>query len=276
MRHAARMQRASEGRPIRWGILGTGRVAGRFAQALRELDDARLLAAGSRRLATAEAFARHHGVERAYGSYAQLAADPDLDIVYVASPHALHREHSLLCLEAGRAVLCEKPFALNATEAREVIASARSRGLFCMEAMWTRFLPAMRRLTELVDAGAIGELRMVTAQLGFPSEPDPSSRLFDPALGGGALLDLGVYPLALASQLLGRPGRGRQRGHARRDRRRRAVGAAAALRGRRHRLAGREPAQPRAQRGLHRGQHRPDPRPRAAQPAPGAHCYPDT
>ena len=205
MRHAARMQRASDGRPIRWGILGTGRVAGRFAQALRELDDARLLAAGSRRLATAEAFARHHGVERAYGSYAQLAADPDLDIVYVASPHALHREHSLLCLEAGRAVLCEKPFALNATEAREVIASARSRGLFCMEAMWTRFLPAMRRLTELVDAGAIGELRMVTAQLGFPSEPDPSSRLFDPALGGGALLDLGVYPLALASQLLGRP-----------------------------------------------------------------------
>ena len=199
------MQRTSDGQPIRWGILGTGRIAGRFAQALREIEDARLLAVGSRRRATAEAFARRHRVESAYGGYAQLAADPDLDVVYVASPHALHREHSLLCLEAGRAVLCEKPFALNATEAREVVASARSGGLFCMEAMWTRFLPAMRCLTELVDGGAIGEVRMVTAQLGFPSEPDPTSRLFDPALGGGALLDLGVYPLALASQLLGQP-----------------------------------------------------------------------
>ena len=205
MRHAAPMQRTSDGGPVRWGILGTGHIAGRFAEALGTLDDARLLAVGSRRAATAEAFARRRGVERPYGSYAELAADPDLDIVYVASPHALHREHSLRCLEAGKAVLCEKPFALNALEAREVLASARVRGLFCMEALWTRFLPAMRRLIELIDGGTIGEVRMVSAQLGFPSEPDPSSRLFDPALAGGALLDLGVYPLALASQLLGRP-----------------------------------------------------------------------
>ena len=199
------MQHAIDGRPVRWGILGTGHIASRFAEALSTLPDVRLLAVGSRRRATAEAFARRHRAERTYGSYVELAADPDLDIVYVASPHALHRDHSLLCLEAGKAVLCEKPFALNAREAREVVAAARTRGLFCMEAMWTRFLPTMRRLIELLDAGTIGEVRMVSAQLGFPSEPDPTSRLFDPALGGGALLDLGVYPLALASQLLGQP-----------------------------------------------------------------------
>ncbi|MFN8568711.1 MAG: Gfo/Idh/MocA family oxidoreductase [Kouleothrix sp.] len=186
---------------IRWGILGTGSIAGQFARGLAALDDAKLVAVGSRTAAAAAGFAQRVGAERAHGSYAELAHDPQVDAIYIATPHPLHHANTLLCLGAGKAVLCEKPFAINAGEAAAMIDAARARGLFLMEAMWTRFLPHMLRLRELLAAGVIGELRMLQADFGFRTEFNPHSRLFDPALGGGALLDVGIYPVSLASML---------------------------------------------------------------------------
>jgi predicted dehydrogenase len=190
---------------IRWGILGTGRIAGIFAAGLADLGDAELVAVGSRTAAAADTFGDRYGVPRRHASYAALASDPQVDAIYVATPHTFHKENSLLCLQAGKAVLCEKPFTINAREAAELIAYARERRLFLMEAMWTRFLPLMVRLRELIAGGAIGEVRMVQADFDFRTEVNPRSRLFDPALGGGALLDVGVYPMSLASMLLGTP-----------------------------------------------------------------------
>lgn len=192
---------------IRWGILGTGSIAGQFARGLAALDDAKLVAVGSRTAAAAAGFAQRVGAERAHGSYAELAHDPQVDAIYIATPHPLHHANTLLCLGAGKAVLCEKPFAINAGEAAAMIDAARARGLFLMEAMWTRFLPHMLRLRELLAAGVIGELRMLQADFGFRTEFNPHSRLFDPALGGGALLDVGIYPVSLASMLFGAPER---------------------------------------------------------------------
>lgn len=190
---------------IRWGILGTGKIAGEFAEGLRQLKDAKLLAVGSRQLATAQRFAHQHDVPRTYGSYTELVEDPEIDVVYIATPHVTHKTYCLLCLSAGKAVLCEKPFTLNRAEAEEVIALARQKGLFCMEAMWMRFIPLMRRVQHLITAGAIGEVRMVHASLGFQVPFDPTHRAYNLALGGGALLDLGVYGLSLVVQLLGAP-----------------------------------------------------------------------
>jgi predicted dehydrogenase len=138
--------------------------------------------------------------------YGRLVADPDVDVVYVATPNGLHREHALLAIDAGKPVLVEKPFALDAAEAREIAGAARRRKVFCMEGAWMRFSPALREGLALARSGALGEVRLVSAQLGFPYTPDPSSRLFAPP-GGGALLDLGVYPLSLCQALLGRPSR---------------------------------------------------------------------
>ncbi|HNP73172.1 MAG TPA: Gfo/Idh/MocA family oxidoreductase [Kouleothrix sp.] len=192
---------------IRWGILGTGNIAAQFARGLAELDDATLVAVGSRTPEAAAAFGQRFGAARAHGSYAALANDPDVDAIYVATPHPFHKDNTLLCLSAGKAVLCEKPFAINAGEAAEMIASARARGVFLMEAMWTRFLPHMVRLRELLAAGVIGEVRMLQADFGFRTGFDPRGRLFDPALGGGALLDVGIYPASLASMVFGAPER---------------------------------------------------------------------
>lgn len=193
------------GGPIRWGILGTGRIAGLFAQGLAAVPDAALVAVGSRTQEAAEAFGERVGAPRRHGSYEALANDPGVDVIYVATPHPLHCENTLLCLRAGKAVLCEKPFAINAAEARAMVGEARARGLFLMEAMWSRFYPAFFKLRELLAAGAIGEVRMLTADLGFRSNVNPQGRLFDLALGGGALLDVGVYPVSLASHILGKP-----------------------------------------------------------------------
>jgi len=190
---------------VRWGILGTGRIATAFAAGLTEVPEAELVAVGSRSLAGAAAFGERVGAIRRHGSYKALAADTDVDIVYVATPHPFHHAHSRLCLEAGKAVLCEKPFTLNAAQARDLVALAGERRLFLMEAMWTRFLPAMVRLRRLIAAGAIGEVRFVSADFGFRKEFDPAHRLYDPALGGGALLDIGVYLVSFASMLLGPP-----------------------------------------------------------------------
>jgi dihydrodiol dehydrogenase / D-xylose 1-dehydrogenase (NADP) len=190
---------------IRWGILGPGRIAAAFAQDLHLAAGAERAAVGSRDLARARAFADEHGFARAYGSYAELAADPEVDAVYVASPHSHHCEHALLALEHGKHVLCEKPLAVNADEAERMIAAARGRGVALLDGMWTRFLPAFVRLRELVDGGAIGRVRQVTAHFGFRAPFDPSGRIYNPELAGGALLDVGVYPVTLASMLLGAP-----------------------------------------------------------------------
>jgi predicted dehydrogenase len=189
----------------RWGILGTGNIAGKFAQGLAVLDDADLVAVGSRSDATARVFGERYGAARRHGSYQALVDDPEVEVVYVATPHPLHMQNTLQCLRAGKHVLCEKPFAINAAEAETMIATARERGLFLMEAMWTRFLPHMVRLRELLAAGAIGEPRMLKADFSFRADLDPHSRLFDPALGGGALLDVGIYPVSLASMIFGAP-----------------------------------------------------------------------
>jgi predicted dehydrogenase len=188
---------------IRWGILGTGNIATRFAEGLMALPDAELVAVGSRSQSSADDFGYEFDVPHRHATYAALADDPDVDVVYVATPHPFHRETSMLCLEGGKAVLCEKPFAINASEAEDVIALAREKGLFLMEAMWTRFLPILVKTRELLAGGAIGEVRVLSADFGFRTAFDPKSRLFDPHLGGGALLDVGVYPVSLASMVFG-------------------------------------------------------------------------
>jgi predicted dehydrogenase len=192
-------------RPVRWGILGTGGIAASFAQDLASMTGVELLAVGSRAQDTADAFGDRHGVPRRYPTYAELVADPDVDAVYVSSPHPMHHDDSLLAIGAGKAVLCEKPFTINATEAREVVAAAAAKGTFLMEAMWTRWLPHMVRIRELLASGALGDVRAVYADHGQKFPDDPTSRGFAPELGGGALLDLGVYPISFASMVLGTP-----------------------------------------------------------------------
>ncbi|MGW2538669.1 Gfo/Idh/MocA family protein, partial [Streptomyces sp. NPDC001499] len=182
---------------VRWGVLATGGIAARFTEDLLAMPDgAEVVAVASRTEASARAFAERFGIERAYGSWAELVADDAVDVVYVATPHSAHREAAGLALEAGKHVLCEKAFTLNAREARELAGLARERGLFLMEAMWTYCNPLVRRITELVRDGAIGEIRTVQADFGFAGTFGAEHRLRDPALGGGALLDLGVYPVS--------------------------------------------------------------------------------
>ncbi len=189
-------------RTIRWGILGTGGISRAFAQALRETPGAQLVAVGSRSVGSARAFAEAFGAA-AYASYAALVAAPEVDIVYIGTPHTLHAENTVLALEAGKAVLCEKPFAMNLRQARRMVDLARSRKLFLMEAMWTRFMPALAEVRRLVASGEIGEVALVQADFGFAATRDPAHRVNQHALGGGALLDLGIYPLSIASALLG-------------------------------------------------------------------------
>ncbi len=193
--------------PIRWGILGPGNIAHRLAEGVRALPDAKVLAVGSRSIERANAFADKWEIPRRYGSYEDLVADSELDIIYVATPHPFHAPCSLLAIEAGKAVLCEKPFTVNASEARQVVEAARHKGVFVMEAMWTRFFPLMARLRDIVAAGEIGEVRLIHADFGFRAGFNPEGRLFSPALAGGGLLDVGVYPISLASMLLGTPNR---------------------------------------------------------------------
>lgn len=188
---------------IRWGILATGGIARKFAEDLQHVPDAELVAVGSRTQESAEAFARQYGVPRAYGSYEALAEDPDVDIVYVASLHPGHREHVLLCLNGGKAVLNEKPFTVNADETEELIRTARDRGLFLMEAMWTRYLPAIRQVRTWIAEGRIGEVRAMNANFGYHGERDLDGRLLNPDKAGGALLDVGIYPVSFASMIFG-------------------------------------------------------------------------
>jgi predicted dehydrogenase len=192
-------------RPVRWGILATGGIADTFCRDLALLPDARIAAVGSRRQVSADAFAARHGADRAHGSYAALLADPGVDVVYVATPHPFHLDAVLAALDAGKAVLCEKPLGMRAAESERMVTAARDRGLFLMEAMWMRCTPNVRRLRALLDDGRVGEVRNVRADLGFTLPTDPDLRWQEPALGASTLLDVGVYPLTFVTMLLGEP-----------------------------------------------------------------------
>ncbi|MFI6508347.1 Gfo/Idh/MocA family protein [Streptosporangium sp. NPDC050855] len=192
-------------KPIKWGILATGGIAATFTEDLKLLPDAEVTAVGSRSVESARAFADRHGIPRAHGSWAELAADPEVDIVYVANTQNAHHDAVRTCLEGGKAVLCEKTFTLNRAEAASLIDLARERGLFLMEAMWMRCIPAIRRIVELIGEGAIGPVNAVHADFSISVSVDPGHRLRDPRLGGGALLDLGVYPVSFAHLMLGVP-----------------------------------------------------------------------
>ncbi|CAN5582526.1 Gfo/Idh/MocA family oxidoreductase [soil metagenome] len=192
---------------FRWGILGAGSIARKFVTGVKALDDHQVLAVGSRQQATADKFADEFDIPHRHASYEALVADPEVDAIYVATPHPMHKENTLLSLRGGKAVLCEKPFTINAAETQEIIAEARQRKIFLMEAMWTRYIPIIQEAHRLVKEGAIGAVRMVTADFGYRAGFRPESRAFDPALGGGALLDVGIYPLSLAAMFLGTPDR---------------------------------------------------------------------
>jgi len=190
-------------KPIRWGIIGCGGIASKFANSIKVVDTGELVACASRAPGRAEQFANSHRVPRAYDRYEALVASSEVDAVYIATTHNFHLENMLLALEAGKAVLCEKPLAVSAEEAKEAVALARQKGLFLMEGMWTRFLPAMRRVRSWLDEGAIGEPRSLRADFCIHKDRDPENRLFNPDLAGGALLDAGVYPISMASFVMG-------------------------------------------------------------------------
>jgi predicted dehydrogenase len=191
--------------PVKWGILGTGKIAKRFMQAAFYVPDAQVVAVGSREQHTADQFGAQFGVPQRYGSYDALIGDPEVEIVYVATPHTLHAENTLAALQAGKHVLCEKPFTVNAPQAEQVIQAARAAGKFVMDGMWTRCFPVVREIIRRIKTGELGEICYLQADFGFRPEFNPTSRLFAPELGGGALLDVGVYPVALAFLVLGAP-----------------------------------------------------------------------
>jgi predicted dehydrogenase len=188
---------------IRWGILSAGQIADRFVSHLKKTPNTKIVAVAARSLQRAAMFAEKHGISHAYGSYEELAKDLHIDVIYIGTTHNFHKEHTLLCLHNGKHVLCEKPFALNAEEVCQMIACAREKNLFLMEAMWTRFNPAYIRAMQWVNDGLIGEVRMLKADFGFRGSWEPEKRLLNPALAGGSILDVGIYPIALASNLFG-------------------------------------------------------------------------
>jgi predicted dehydrogenase len=190
---------------VRWGILGLGGIAAQFAKDLPLVAGAELAAVGSRSAETAASFAQEYGFARAHGSYAELAADPDVDVVYIATPHAQHYAAALLCMENGKGVLVEKPITLDMVSAAGLVQAANANNVFLMEAMWMRFNPAIRKIAELVEEGAIGWVSAIHADFGLQGPFAPEHRLRNPALGGGALLDLGVYPINLAHLIMGAP-----------------------------------------------------------------------
>jgi predicted dehydrogenase len=190
---------------IRWGILGTGTIAHKFASDLKRVENAQLVAVGSRSLQSAEVFCREFDIPLRFGSYEELAACDRIDIIYIATPNNLHHPNTLLCLNHGKAVLCEKPFALNANQALEMIALARRKNIFLMDALWTKFLPHYQKMLEMVKSGELGKIKMVRANFGFQANAEPDSRLLNPELGGGSLMDIGIYNVFTALDILGEP-----------------------------------------------------------------------
>ncbi|MCH8613814.1 Gfo/Idh/MocA family protein [Arsenicicoccus dermatophilus] len=201
----SRVPDPAEALPLRWGVIGPGGIARAFAEGLHRWTRSRIVAVGSRSMERARAFAEEVGGARAHGGYEALVADDEVDAVYVATPHSEHRDHALLAIGAGRHVLVEKAFTRTAAEAREVVAAARAADVTCLEAMWTRFLPQSDVVRQLVRSGEIGEIETVQADHGQWFGEDRTSRLFAPELAGGSLLDLGIYPVAFAVDLVGLP-----------------------------------------------------------------------
>jgi predicted dehydrogenase len=190
--------------PLRWGILGTGWIASQFTRDLVETGHS-VAAVGSRTQASADEFAARFGIPTAHGSYEALAADPDVDAIYISTPHPFHYENALLVLGAGKHALVEKAFTVNAREARQIVEFAKTRKLVVLEAMWTRWLPHMVRIREIIAAGTLGDVRTVLADHTQLLPSDPKHRILDPVLGGGALLDLGIYPVSFAWDIFGKP-----------------------------------------------------------------------
>ncbi len=188
-----------------WGIIGLGHIAHKFAQDLLITKNARLHAVASRSLEKATAFAELYHVPHYFGSYEEMVKCPDIDVIYIATPHTFHCEHTLLCLKHQIPVLCEKPFAMNAREVESMIALAKAQDTFLMEALWTRFLPTIRKTLELIDNGTIGKVLTLKADFGYKAIFDPKNRIFNHQLGGGSLLDVGIYPIFLSLLLFGKP-----------------------------------------------------------------------
>lgn len=190
---------------IRWGIIGTGFIAGEFAKGLKSVPQAQLLGVASRKAANAQTFSQIFGIPRFYRSCEELVQDPEIDVVYIGTPNHTHKDLSLLCLAAGKPILCEKPFTINAAQAQEVITFARREKLFCMEAMWMRFMPLVQQVKTMIEQGEIGQVRMLTANFGYVVNTNSSSHVNTLEQGGGVLLDRGIYGLSLAYYLLGEP-----------------------------------------------------------------------
>ncbi|MBN2743880.1 MAG: Gfo/Idh/MocA family oxidoreductase [Marinilabiliaceae bacterium] len=191
---------------IRFGILGTGGIATKMSEALPLVEGATMYAVASRSQQQADAFAVRHGFEKAYGSYEALINDPHVDVVYIATPHNLHFSNTMMCIDAGKHVLCEKPFAVNAREVHQMIDRARDKGVFLMEAMWSRFLPHIIHAHEMVQSGQLGDIRLLVADFCIHRPmTNPKDRKFNPELIGGALMDIGIYPVFLAEFMLGSP-----------------------------------------------------------------------
>ncbi|MBS1653444.1 MAG: Gfo/Idh/MocA family oxidoreductase [Bacteroidetes bacterium] len=190
---------------IKWGILGGGRIARKFAADLQLVNEAELVAMASRDAEKVSFFANEFKVKNLYHSYEELVRDPEVDVIYIATPHAMHHEHALLCIENNKAVLCEKAFAINTRQAKEMIEAARARNVFLMEALWSKFLPHYNKVQQLLKENLLGDLKSMLVNFGFiPAAPAPA-RLFDPALGGGTLLDIGIYNVFMVLSVLGKP-----------------------------------------------------------------------
>ena len=191
---------------VRWGILGLGKIARTFATDLARVSDAELVAVSSRDVSKAEVFAADFGAAKAYGSYDDMLADPEVQVVYIATPHTLHLEHSLSAIRAGKHVLCEKPLGINALEVQELTIAAQEAGVFLMEALWSRFIPSLKEVARIIKEKELGDLAYLKADFAFPGlDRDPKGRLLNPELAGGSLLDIGIYPVFLAYWLLGVP-----------------------------------------------------------------------
>jgi predicted dehydrogenase len=188
-----------------WAILGCGKIARKFAIDLKTLSNARLYAAASRSIKNAQTFASELGFIKAYGSYEEMVNDPEVDVVYIASPHSLHCMHTLLCLNHHKAVLCEKAFAINSHEVNLMIEAARENNTFLMEAFWTRFQPSFLKAMDIINSGELGPLMMVRSDFAFNAEYNPEKRLYNVDLGGGSLLDIGIYPIFMSLMSLGKP-----------------------------------------------------------------------
>jgi len=189
---------------INWGIIGCGNIANKFIKALKTIDNANLLAVASKSGDNAQQYAKKYDVQYYYNNYNDLVLNPEIDVVYIANSHNFHKDSALLCINHGKAVLCEKSLTVNASEAVELVNAARSKQVFLMEAMWSRFQPVTRKVMEILDKKMIGDIRVVSAGFGFKASQNADHRLFNPRLAGGALLDIGVYPVSLASLVFGK------------------------------------------------------------------------